>query len=193
MVEPILLYGSEIWGYENIKIIEQVHLGFCKRILKVRSFTPNFMVYEELRRYPLEIRVKIRMISFWNRLVNNNERMSSCIYRLLYSLNSNGIQSFKWLNCIESIFNDVGLSYIFENQISFIDVTCTFCNDIVGNEFHVFFMCNNDRIVNLRNIYLPKYYAQYPNITKMSGLLSLCIVQLYKRFTIFIKKVTALL
>lgn len=48
--------------------------------------------------------------------------MSSCIYRLLYSLKSNGFQSFKWLNCIESIFNDVGLSYIFENQIGFIDV-----------------------------------------------------------------------
>ena len=95
MAEPILLYGSEIWGYENIKIIEQVHLGFCKRILKVRSSTPNFMVHVELGRYPLEIRVKIRMISFWNRLVNNNERMSSCIYRLLYSLKSNGIQSFK--------------------------------------------------------------------------------------------------
>jgi hypothetical protein len=69
--------------------------------------------------------------------------------------------------------------------------TCTFCNDNVGNEFHVFFMCNNDRIVNLRNIYLPKYYVQYPNITKMSGLLSLCNVQLYKHFTIFIKKVNA--
>ena len=37
--------------------------------------------------------------------------------------------------------------------------TGTFCNDNVGNEFHVFFMCNNDRIVNLRNIYLPKYYV----------------------------------
>jgi hypothetical protein len=73
--------------------------------------------------------------------------------------------------------------------------TCTFCNDNVGNEFHVpvFFMCNNDRIVNLRNIYSQKYYVQYPNITKMSGLLSLCNVQLYKRFTIFIKKVNALL
>ena len=95
IVEPILLYGSEIWGYENIEIIEQVHLGFCKRILKIISSTPNCMVYEELGQYPLEIRVKIRMISFWNRLVNNNERMSSCIYRLLYSLKSNGIQSFK--------------------------------------------------------------------------------------------------
>ena len=70
--------------------------------------------------------------------------------------------------------------------------TYTFCNDNVGNEFHVFFMCNNDRIVNLRNVYLPKYYVQYPNITKISGLLSLCNVQLYKRFTIFIKKVNAL-
>jgi hypothetical protein len=26
--------------------------------------------------------------------------------------------------------------------------TCTFCNDNVGNQFHVFFMCNNDRIVS---------------------------------------------
>ena len=62
MVEPILLYCSEIWGYENIKIIEQVHLDFCKRILKVRSSTPHVMVYGELGRYPLKIRVKIRMI-----------------------------------------------------------------------------------------------------------------------------------
>jgi hypothetical protein len=44
MVEPILLYGSEIWGYENIKIIEQIHLQFCKRILKVRT-TKEFDEY----------------------------------------------------------------------------------------------------------------------------------------------------
>jgi hypothetical protein len=29
MVGPILLYVSEIWGYENKKIIEQVHLLFA--------------------------------------------------------------------------------------------------------------------------------------------------------------------
>ena len=33
-VEPILLYGSEVCGYENLKILERVHLQFCKRILK---------------------------------------------------------------------------------------------------------------------------------------------------------------
>ena len=74
--------------------------------------------------------------------------------------------------------------------------TCTFCNDNVGNvnEFHVFFMCNNDRIVNLKNIYLPKYYVQYPNITKMSALLSLCNVQLNTNVLLYLsKKVNALL
>jgi hypothetical protein len=25
---PILLYGSEIWGFENIDIIERIHLHF---------------------------------------------------------------------------------------------------------------------------------------------------------------------
>jgi hypothetical protein len=29
---PILLYGSEIWGFENIDIIERVHLHFCRFI-----------------------------------------------------------------------------------------------------------------------------------------------------------------
>jgi hypothetical protein len=26
MIEPILLYGSELWGYENLKVIEQIQL-----------------------------------------------------------------------------------------------------------------------------------------------------------------------
>jgi hypothetical protein len=24
MIEPILLYGSELWGYEHLKVIEQI-------------------------------------------------------------------------------------------------------------------------------------------------------------------------
>jgi hypothetical protein len=28
MIEPILLYGSEVWGYENLKFIEQIQLKF---------------------------------------------------------------------------------------------------------------------------------------------------------------------
>ena len=117
MVEPILLYGCEIWGYENLKILEQIHLNFCKRILRVRSSTPNYMVYGELGRFPLEIKVKIRMTSFWRRIMHG-DKLSSNMYRLLLSLMQNSGQSFKWLNFIESIFNDTGLGYVFVNQDS---------------------------------------------------------------------------
>ena len=54
LVAPVLLYASEIWGFENKNSIERVHLQFCKSILKVRNSTPNCYVYGELGRFPLE-------------------------------------------------------------------------------------------------------------------------------------------
>ena len=57
-ISPILLYASEVWGFENKESIEKVHLQFCKNILKVRSATPNYMVYGELGRHPMEVMVK---------------------------------------------------------------------------------------------------------------------------------------
>ena len=33
MVKPILLYGSEVWGFSNNDIIEKVHLKICKLLL----------------------------------------------------------------------------------------------------------------------------------------------------------------
>jgi hypothetical protein len=48
MIEPILLYGSEVWGYENLKVIEQIQLKCCKQILKDRNTTPHYMINGEL-------------------------------------------------------------------------------------------------------------------------------------------------
>ena len=80
MIEPILLYGSEVWGYENLKILEQIHLKLCKRILTVRNTTPNYIVYGELRRLILEIRVKIRILSFRFELVTIKCKLSTSLY-----------------------------------------------------------------------------------------------------------------
>jgi len=44
IVLPILTYSCEVWGFENCAEIEQVHLRFCKKILKVRQTTSNYMV-----------------------------------------------------------------------------------------------------------------------------------------------------
>ena len=44
-VVPILLYGCEVLGFENIDIIERIHL----------KSTAHYMVYGELGRYPLRV------------------------------------------------------------------------------------------------------------------------------------------
>ena len=32
VINPILLYSCEVWGYENINIIEKVHLKFSQNL-----------------------------------------------------------------------------------------------------------------------------------------------------------------
>ena len=32
LVLPIMMYGCEVWGYENIAILDKVHLKFCKLV-----------------------------------------------------------------------------------------------------------------------------------------------------------------
>ena len=36
LIMPILLYGCEIWGFENITMIEKIHLKYLKYILGLK-------------------------------------------------------------------------------------------------------------------------------------------------------------
>lgn len=45
MVKPILLYGSEVWGFGNLGILERTLLKFLKIIQSMETSKPNAMVY----------------------------------------------------------------------------------------------------------------------------------------------------
>ena len=70
IVLPILLYGSEIFGYENVNILETLHLKFCKYVLGFKRSTPNCMVhvYGELVRCSLDVTIKVIIINFRRKL-----------------------------------------------------------------------------------------------------------------------------
>ena len=36
----------------------------------------------------------------------------------MYKLHMNGTTNFKWISFLQSVFNDTGLSYVFESQFS---------------------------------------------------------------------------
>ena len=59
IVKPILLYGSEIWGFsKNIDCLEKIQLRFCKLLLNLKSPRSNYMIYGELGRFPIEIDIQ---------------------------------------------------------------------------------------------------------------------------------------
>ena len=64
-IQPILLYGSEIWGFSRFECIEKIHLLACKKFLCVGLSTPSCMVYGECGRYPLYINAYMRCLKFW--------------------------------------------------------------------------------------------------------------------------------
>ena len=113
---PILLYGCEIWDSGNYDILENVHLKFCKIILHLKATTPDFRIYGEFGRYPLDIDIKLRNILYWSKLITGKDiKLSIISYRFLYLSQNNNCQ-FSWLNYVESILNECCLSYVWLNQ-----------------------------------------------------------------------------
>ena len=68
IVKPVVLYGAEVWGSENCYILERLQLTFLKYVLSVNKFTSSMMVYGELGAVPLDVDIKLRMLTYWTRL-----------------------------------------------------------------------------------------------------------------------------
>ena len=54
-VVPILLYGSEIWGYRKYEVLEQVQYYACKRYICVGIKSCNAAVLGDCGRFPLHV------------------------------------------------------------------------------------------------------------------------------------------
>ena len=118
LISPILLYGSEIWGFGNNSIIEKIHLQFCRKLLHVRTSTPSYMVYGELGRKPMDITIKSNMICYWGRLLQSDNKLSNILYRLMVKLSEHDNMQFNWINSIKSVLDDTGYSEFWIEQNS---------------------------------------------------------------------------
>ena len=61
--------------FDNIDIIERIHLKFCKIILNVKKSTANYMVYGELAigRYPLRVLIYSRPVKVWAKIITGTK------------------------------------------------------------------------------------------------------------------------
>ena len=147
---PILTYACEIWGFEKLHMIEKVHIEFLRSIIRVNKSTPLYMIYGELGRYPLEIYIKCKMIGYWARLIlGKHEKLSFKAYQMLLYHFNGGDYKNNWIMSIKCILDDVGLSYIWNNQL-----------------------CNNTKWIvakvksTLRDQYIQKWHANIDSSSK---------------------------
>ena len=121
-VKPILLYGSEIWGFGNCKIIERVHLRFIKYIFKLKKSTPSHMIYGELGIFPIITEIQARIISFWGKLIENSPtpKLSSALYNIIYYMHDHKQLKSQWLDNVKSLLCTYGYSGVWYSQ-SFIN------------------------------------------------------------------------
>lgn len=119
MVVPILLYGCEVWGHENIDVIEKLTLKFQKMILGLKPSTNTCLIQGELGAFPIMLDVKLRIVAFWLRIVaGSKEKLCYQIYKILYQLTSQNSYNSPWLLYVKGILNECGLSYVWDTQFS---------------------------------------------------------------------------
>lgn len=116
MIQPILLYASEVWSLlVTDDPTEKVHLFACKRYLNVATRTPNKMVYGELGRHPIGINGKVRALKFWFRLLKmDDSRLPKQAYRMLFSMDIDGKRN--WVSELRLLLCRSGYAFVWEAQ-----------------------------------------------------------------------------
>ena len=113
-VIPVLLYGSEIWGFENINSLEIFHRSFLRYVLKAYKFTPNVMLYGETNTVDIKTKIDVRMTSFWLKIKYcKKPKFSLIMCSLLSKYHDDTLdEKLKWPSKIKSILDENELTYM---------------------------------------------------------------------------------
>ena len=112
---PIVLYGSEIWGFKCHKSSELVLSYACKRFLCVSTNATNAAVLGDCGRYPLSIEAAKRCVKYWLKIMKlPEERYVKKCYLML--INMSGNYYFNWAREVERLLCQNGFAYVWYNQ-----------------------------------------------------------------------------
>ncbi|KAH0812552.1 hypothetical protein GEV33_010238 [Tenebrio molitor] len=73
MVESVLMYGAEIWGWKEQKEVERVQEKYLRWVLGVDRETPGYIVREECKRSKLRVKAGKRAAKFEDRMDGREE------------------------------------------------------------------------------------------------------------------------
>ena len=136
LIEPIVLYGSEIWGSLSQHQLNSISrdpnlfcrymidsqtgkskLKFSKSILGLKRNTPTLAVYGESGTMPNALTGTLRVIKFWHRIPQKGDR--TLVKKALDESKSLPNNLSNWLNTMKTVLNLFGLSSIWNSPSNF--------------------------------------------------------------------------
>jgi hypothetical protein len=73
MIESILMYGAEIWGWKEQEEVEKVQEKYLRGVLRVDRETPRYIVREECKRNRLRVKEGKRAAEFEDKMDRREE------------------------------------------------------------------------------------------------------------------------
>ena len=138
LIKPIIVYGSEVWGYNRTAQGEtdKVFLRFARQILRVKPTTSNIMIFGECGIMPPSVQCIISTLCYLNRLCHLPEHLIvKQAYDELLRLHDNGFTTWVGNVCeLAHMYNlDISLTVSeFKNKCK--RVVCeTFKHDWYGS------------------------------------------------------------
>ena len=115
LVIPVLLYGSEIWGYESVQHLQVMLNNTMRKFLRVHKSTPTCMIKGELGIKDISEYVDNRILNHWCNIATGEYKISSILYQWVKKLYDQNIFKSKWLDKVKCTLDHTGMSNIFHN------------------------------------------------------------------------------
>ena len=116
IVLPIFLYGCEVWGFENIELIEKAQYDFCRILLRLNKNTSKYFLLAETGLLPVKLLVKSRVVKYWAKLMTGKRtKIVKQAVDCLQDFYFNTDHKSKWLKFIHDTLTENGMQNILIN------------------------------------------------------------------------------
>lgn len=106
---PILLYGSEVWGFTDTKNLEMFHNQYCKYILRLGS--------KKIEKFVRQI-----MLNFWLKMITGkSSKISFIIYQKMKYLYDKNDYKSAWMNTVKTTLDQLQLGYLWDTDPNYLN------------------------------------------------------------------------
>ena len=117
LIVPILCYGADVWGFIQAPAIERVHLRFLKTILKVKTSTPNDLVYAELGRQTLRTKRLVQIINYRFKILTSQDTKNiKHVYNFMLQDVEAHPNKVNWAVLVRNLLSELGFYEVWVQQ-----------------------------------------------------------------------------